>query len=415
MRPWEVEESALRILMLAPEPFLEPRGTPFSVYHRARALSRLGHEIDLVAYPQGAPVTLPNVRVLRVWPVPFIRQVKIGPSLAKLPLDALLFVRAAGLLARRRYDCIHTHEEAGLFGAIFSRVFRIPHVHDMHSNLAEQMMNFRVPGGALLAGLARAVERLILRSARIVIVICPELRDAVATLAPGKPVVLIENTAVAVEEAEHAPAGGDLDRQLAALRRELALDEGVGPVFLYTGTFEAYQGLDLVVESMPAVLEAFPSAVYVLAGGRPEQVRRLAEHARRLGVERALRLPGQRPAHDMPLFLALADVLLSPRSQGTNTPLKIYSYLHSGKPILATAIRSHTQVLTPEVAVLVEPTSAGLAGGALRLLASQGLREQLARDSLALAAQQYSYTTYLSQTESVYRQVRPHLAFATRR
>lgn len=404
--------------MLAPEPFLEPRGTPFSVYHRARALSRLGHEIDLVTYPQGASVTLPNVRVLRVWPVPFIRRVKIGPSLAKLPLDALLFARAAGLLARRRYDCIHTHEEAGLFGAIFSRVFRMPHVHDMHSDLAEQMTNFRVPGGALLARLARAIERITLRSARSVIVICPELRDRVAALAPGKPVVLIENTAVAGEEAERAPASGELERRLAELRRELALDAegaGAGPVFVYTGTFESYQGLELVVESMPAVLERFPGAVYVLAGGRPEQARRLAELGRRLGVERALRLPGQRPPGEMPLFLALADVLLSPRSQGTNTPLKIYSYLHAGKPMLATAIRSHTQVLTPDVAVLVEPTSAGLAGGALRLLASAGLRERLARNAQALAAEQYSYTTFLSRTESVYRQVRPRLAFAMRR
>ncbi len=410
--------------MLAPEPFLEPRGTPFSVYHRARALSRLGHEIDLVTYPQGASVTLPNVHVYRVWWVPFIRRVKIGPSLAKLPLDALLFARAAGLLARRRYDCIHTHEEAGLFGAIFSRVFGLPHVHDMHSDLAEQMTNFRVPGGALLAVLARTVERIMLRSARIVIVICPELRDTVAALAPGKPVVLIENTAVAGEEAEEterAPASGELDRRLAELRRELALDvveqgtEGAGPIFVYTGTFESYQGLELVVESMPAVLERFPSAVYVLAGGRPEQARRLAELGRRLGVERALRLPGQRPPGEMPLFLALADVLLSPRSQGTNTPLKIYSYLHAGKPILATAIRSHTQVLSPDVAELVAPTSAGLAGGALRLLAGAGLREQLARNAQTLADERYSYTTFLSRTESVYRQVRPQPAFAMRR
>src|SRR5262245_32326401 len=36
----------LRILMIAPEPFFQPRGTPFSEFHRIRALTDLGHEID---------------------------------------------------------------------------------------------------------------------------------------------------------------------------------------------------------------------------------------------------------------------------------------------------------------------------------------------------------------------------------
>ena len=44
----------------------------------------------------------------------------------------------------------------------------------------------------------------------------------------------------------------------------------------------------------------------------------------------------------MPAFVALADMLLSPRSKGTHTPLKLYSYLRSGKPILATDILAHT-------------------------------------------------------------------------
>ena len=49
------------------------------------------------------------------------------------------------------------------------------------------------------------------------------------------------------------------------------------------------------------------------------------------------------------------DILVSPRIRGTNTPLKIYSYLRSGKPIVATDLLTHTQVLSPDVARLVAP------------------------------------------------------------
>ena len=51
--------------MIAPEPFFEPRGTPFSEFHRIKALTALGHEIDLVTYPFGQSVEMPGLRGFR--------------------------------------------------------------------------------------------------------------------------------------------------------------------------------------------------------------------------------------------------------------------------------------------------------------------------------------------------------------
>ena len=50
---------------------------------------------------------------------------------------------------------------------------------------------------------------------------------------------------------------------------------------------------------------------------------------------------------------------------GTNTPLKIYEQLASGKPLVATRIWSHTQVLTDEVCFLVDPEPESMAQGLL--------------------------------------------------
>ena len=60
--------------MIAPEPFFEPRGTPFSEYHRIRALLELGHTVDLVTYPFGSDVSLPGLRVFRCLRPPFIQR-----------------------------------------------------------------------------------------------------------------------------------------------------------------------------------------------------------------------------------------------------------------------------------------------------------------------------------------------------
>ena len=58
--------------MLAPEPFFEPRGTPFSEYHRIKALGELGHHVDLVTYPIGRDVSLPNLRIFRTFRPPLV-------------------------------------------------------------------------------------------------------------------------------------------------------------------------------------------------------------------------------------------------------------------------------------------------------------------------------------------------------
>ena len=72
---------------------------------------------------------------------------------------------------------------------------------------------------------------------------------------------------------------------------------------------------------------------------------------------------GQQPAREIPAFVQACDILVSPRRRGTNTPLKIYSYLRSGKPIVATDLLTHTQVLSPAVARLVPAEAKAFAAG----------------------------------------------------
>src|SRR5678816_2074362 len=165
----------MHILMIAPEPFFEPRGTPFSEYHRIRALTTLGHTVDLVTYPFGQSVELPGLRIFRCLRPPFVSHVKIGPSWAKAPLDLALAFTAARLALTRRYDAVHSHEEGGAIGVVLAALLRVPHLYDMHSSLPQQVENFGYRG---LPGLARMlgwIERLMVRRSRVVIVICEDL------------------------------------------------------------------------------------------------------------------------------------------------------------------------------------------------------------------------------------------------
>jgi glycosyltransferase involved in cell wall biosynthesis len=379
----------VKILMIAPEPFFEPRGTPFSEYHRIRALLELGHTVDLVTYPFGSDVSLPGLRVFRCLRPPLIQEVRIGPSFAKVPLDLTLTATALRRALAERYDVIHSHEEGSFIGIVLSALFGIPHLYDMHSSLPQQLSNFAFTRSKLLRGAFAWAERLVIRRSKVVIVICQHLEDTVREIERSVPTVLIEN----------APGSGatPVAGSGARIREELGLAAHI-PLVLYTGTFEAYQGLDLLFAAASHVVARRADAKFVLAGGRSDQIDAARAEARRIGVDGSVIFAGQRPAEEIPAFLDAADALVSPRSSGTNTPLKIYQYLRSGRPIVATRLLTHTQVLDDSVSVLTPATPEGFAQGILSVIDDPARGRAIGERARHLAETKYSYETYLART-----------------
>jgi glycosyltransferase involved in cell wall biosynthesis len=383
----------MRILMVAPEPFFEPRGTPLSVYHRLKALGELGHDVHLITYPIGQAVALPRVRIFRAPGLPFLRRVRVGPSWAKIPLDVLLFLRVLARLARERYDVIHTHEEASLLGALLRRLVGLRHIYDMHSSLPQQFENFAFTNSRVTIRVWTAMEGWAVKASDLVICICPSLTDVVKAIDPERPVLTIENPMLF--EGQAVP-----DATVADLRRQWGL--AGRPVVLYTGTFEAYQGVDLLLRSVPRVRATTPDVRVVVVGGEARQIAPMRALAAELGVADVVVFTGQRPLAEMPTYFELADILVSPRTAGTNTPLKIYSYLASGRPIVATRILAHTQVLSDEVAVLTAPTPDGVAAGINRLLADDALAATLAKQARAFAEARFSQGAYRAKVAEAY-------------
>ena len=152
----------MRILMIAPEPFFEPRGTPFSEYHRIRALLELGHTVDLVTYPFGRDVTLPGLRVFRCARPPLMTGIGIGPSWRKLPLDFLLLLAAGRRAMSDKYDAVHSHEEGSWFGVVLAGLLGL-RIYDMHSSLPQQLTSFAYSDPSRERRLQR-LERFVIRA-----------------------------------------------------------------------------------------------------------------------------------------------------------------------------------------------------------------------------------------------------------
>jgi glycosyltransferase involved in cell wall biosynthesis len=379
----------MRVLMLAPEPIYTPRGTPIAVLNRCRALTALGQEVDLVTYPIGQDVTVPGLRFVRTPRLPGLHRVKIGPSLAKLPLDALLLWTAVRQLRRHHYDIIHTVEEAGVAGWLLHIISGQPYVHDVHSDLTTVLRDYGFGPRNPVVLLARWLERHVLAGAEAIIVNFPGLVPVVAAQVPDKPVHVINCW----------PLGYHVD---PALSEKLRSDWGAtGPLILYAGSFEPYQGIPMLLSAMAVVLDSLPAARLVLVGGRPEQVAEVTRQAVRLGVAGALILTGQRPPDEIPSYLAAADVLVSARRQGINTPYKVYDYIRAGKPIVATRTASHLDVLSDECAALADSTPLAFASALLSVLRDPALAARLSRAATE-RVKDFGIGTFLRQTAAAY-------------
>jgi glycosyltransferase involved in cell wall biosynthesis len=394
-----VREALMKILFIAPQPFFENRGTPIAVWNMLRVLGDLGHRTDLVTYYAGEVISIPGTVVHRCPRLPF-KRIPIGFSYRKLVLDILTYLAVLRRLGTQRYDVIHCVEEGIFLGLLaFPRKSAVI-CYDMDSSLTEQLAA-RGKLWRMLAPLLSPLEKWALRKSACVVAVCPALREFARKHAGQKRIFQVEDTPV-------VRVGPESAEEEMELRRKLSLRDK--KVVVYIGNFEAYQGIDLVLRGFAHVVQKWPHCALLIVGGMPKEVLAKKTMARRLGVEGRVVFTGFIPPEKAGAYLSLADVLVSPRTRGTNFPMKIYSYLASGKPVVATDLPVHTQTLGPDIAMMVPPTEEGLARGIGQLLDNPNLGKALSERGKHLVETQFTHEAYRRKVTELYRWIGAEVA-----
>jgi glycosyltransferase involved in cell wall biosynthesis len=361
----------MNILLLAPHPFYQERGTPIAVNLLVRALVRNEHRIDLLTYHEGeSPAYEGRVAIHRIAPPRGAADIRPGFSLRKLQCDAAMWPCAMRMARTGRYDLVYAVEESVFMAMRIKRRYGLPYVFDMDSSMPAQIVD-KLPWARPLLPLMRMLERRAIRGAAAVVPMCDALAD-LAREAGARHITVLRD--VALVSAVELPTLG--------WRATLGCR---GTVLLYLGNLEPYQGIALLLHAFAHAAAELPDAVLIVAGGRPDDLARYRDLSRALGLADRVHFMGAQPLGAMGAVFAEADILVSPRIAGNNTPMKIYSYLAAGKPTLATSLPTHTQVLNTHNAMLCEPSPEALAEGMIALARDRergaALAEQAAHDA----------------------------------
>jgi glycosyltransferase involved in cell wall biosynthesis len=380
----------LRILFLAPQPFFVERGTPIAVRLAVMALCDAGHQVDLVTFHEGADVCIGGLRHFRIRRPAFVGKIPIGFSVGKIMCDFWLAAKAYQLMARSRYDVVHAGEEAVFIALAASPFVDSKLVYDMDSLMSDQLIE-KWHQLHWVGSIFRWFERFAVKQSDLVLAVCDAIKDRFSDCASVGKIHVIPDAAVDPEEMAQ-------DAGVEDLRTSLRID---GPLALYVGNLESYQGVDLLLEALASLPRPERCHLVIIGGSEPE-IEKYRSRVAEIGLVDQVHVVGPRPLMFLGRYLRQADILCSPRLKGINTPMKIYSYMASGRAILATDIASHTQVLDRSNAYLVACEPQAMAAGIRQLASDAEMRGRLGSNAAKLARDNYSTAAFFSRMKSAY-------------
>ena len=350
-----------KILYILPQPFLLSRGSSFRAMATVNALTELGYQVDLLCYPLGIDPQKRQYAIHRSRRPPLLTSVKIGPSPQKVIFDIPLACMAHRMVRRNGYAVIHGVEEAGFIASWLGRKFNVPYIY------RHALLDVAADRGRQLSHEPAAAESL------------QETRIAGDESGPG------DHHRRPGDDRDPAdpPGAGSLCRHPARLSPGLRRWSGDRrtPGGYQPAVFRPTAQDDPLYRQFPSLpgdrsaagrnqgaeerlwLDVFPSPCCWSAAGkaRPKSVAAYRQKAADLGIAEEVVFCGAHPAEAMPIFMDRADLLVSSRSTGNNVPLKVYTYLASGRLLVATNIPSHTQVLNAGNCLLADPEPKALA------------------------------------------------------
>lgn len=390
----------MRVLFLAPQPFFQERGTPIAVRLALEVLARRAKDsVDLLVYREGHDVSIPGVTIRRIKAPKFLSGIGPGISLKKLCCDVFFTVTALLMVWRSRrapYDLVHAVEESVFVAWIIRRLWGIPYLYDMDSSLAMQLTEkwwLLKP----LAPLFSWFERRAVRDSVAVVPVCDALAAVAARHGASSLTVLSD-----ISFLHHDVRGEALPTEAPVdLRHEMGVTADTF-TYLYIGNLERYQGIDLLLESFAILHRSYPTLHLAVIGGAAPHISFYRERADALKISGQVHFLGPRPISNLNAYLTQANALVSPRTKGNNTPMKIYSYLHSGVPVVATRLPTHTQVMNDETSFLGDSSREGYARALAQVVENPAQAARVGESARALAESRYTFTQFELTLNHIY-------------
>lgn len=372
-------------------------GAATQVRDLAAALTRLGHRVDL-QFRTAKPAAGPPREYLGLKQVRWLRRFGHIPRLVQRNLPLMREERR--LLANFKPDVVlAVSSYCNVSALAAARSCSIPFVLFAEAPLEYEYSLF-YPQYHRYPLVGRGLEGINVRLAQRVICISEVLKGYLMRY--GAPAMKLQVIPNGVDH--HAFAPGTPDE---SLKEKLALQSRV--VIGYIGSFEFFAGVPGFVAMARAICEADRRVVFFFVGegrARLEIQRRAAA----LGLMDHFRFIGRVPHDQVPAYLRVMDIVVSPYRHEYlfyNSPMKLLEYMAMGKATVSTALGQIKEVVADGInGMLYEPGNyASMGAKLLELVRTPKLRQQLGLNARKTIEDNWTWDLQAARLARVLQQV----------
>ncbi|MCC6986846.1 MAG: glycosyltransferase family 4 protein [Anaerolineales bacterium] len=357
-----------------------PKGASTHILHNLRGLVNGGHGVHLITPNDGLLPPEDTIEGAQVTRIPqdlsqnfLARAVHFGRSvLAHLALHPGYEV----VHFRNIWDGFHITQNKKKFG--YKTLFEV-------NGLPSIELKYHYPG--MDADLLAKIKEQELATLHLAdALICPSnvTRDYIASLGLNRKLVTVIPNGVSPSDFPLTP---------------LPVRDGREPVLLYIGTLADWQGLDILIKSLPKILEHQPIKLRIIGRGRSRQRKMLTKQIRKLGLEEHVIVQPAVPHHEIPELIASADICVAPLALNDRNvtqgacPIKILEYMAAGRPLFASNMPIVRELVREDVdGLLFSPSDPDdLAHQALLLLKDMELSQRLAESAAAHVREKFTW------------------------
>jgi glycogen(starch) synthase len=335
-------------------------------------------------------------------PPPLPPRLESVPVLAEGALIRATARRIVEVAAVERPDILHAHSPVlnALAALWAARRLGLPVVYEVRGFWEDAAVSHGTTAeGSLRYHASRALETWALRRSDAAVAICEGLRrDILARGIAPERLAVVGNGVDSDAFAFGAPADPEL-------RASLGLDGKI--VLGFLGSFYAYEGLNLLLSALPAILRARPEVAVLLVGGGQVEAA-LKDEARRLGIEGAVRFAGRVPHATVQRYYDLVDIFVYPRHAmrltETVTPLKPLEAMAQGGIVLASDVGGHCELVRHGETGYLFPAGRAdaLAAAVLQLIADRERWPAVVRRARLYVERERSWAATTAPYEALY-------------
>lgn len=328
--------------------------------------------------------------------MPILKQWAIVQSLAK---------RLDEIIPEIKPDILHAHSPAlnGLAALKAAKTHKIPLVYECRAFWEDAAVDHgTTTEGSLRYYLTKMLETYVFKQANAITTICEGLRSDIASRGiPAEKITIIPN-AVDIERFTY---GLEPDQ---TLRTQLGLQDKT--VLGFIGSFYAYEGLPLLLEALPIILEKQPDTRLLLVGGGPQEAL-IKQKTKELGLERQVIFTGRVPHGQVQGYYNQVDIFVYPRLSmrltDLVTPLKPLEAMAQGRLVVASDVGGHKELIEHQRNghLFKANDAAALAATVLTVLNQPQQWEQLRTAGRLYVERTRNWAKSVSYYENVYTQL----------